>query len=123
MRSLREHPALVAGDAREQPMSRGTDLAATRFLGRWPGPAPVGPRRLAALEEALRDAFERGRASWPRVSLSLERFGAWLGARAPADLPADEAVQRLRARSRRRSWAGCRDGSSSSRSAGTGSTR
>ncbi len=77
-------------------MPGGADIATTRFLEHWRGQAPTGPR-LAALEAALRDAFERARASWPRVSLPAERFGAWLGARAPADLPADEALQQLRA--------------------------
>jgi RNA polymerase sigma-70 factor (ECF subfamily) len=71
-------------------------MATIRFLEHWRGLAPTGTQ-LAALEAALGDAFERARTSWPRVSVSAERFGAWLGARAPVDLPADEAVQRLRA--------------------------
>lgn len=77
-------------------MPAGAEPATIRFLEHWRGPEPTGPG-LAALEAALGDAFGRARASWPRVALAPEQFGAWLGARAPATLPANEAVLLLRA--------------------------
>jgi RNA polymerase sigma-70 factor (ECF subfamily) len=86
----------VTAGAEGERSAVGVDAATTSFLERWRGPAPTG-RRLAVLEAALGDALERARASWPRVSVAPARFGAWLGARAPVNSPADEAVRLLRA--------------------------
>src|ERR1700761_5120236 len=64
------------------------------FSSTYPG-VLQGAEAEGALEAALADGFERGRAAWPSVTLEASAFAAYLGERAPTDGPPSEWLSRL----------------------------
>jgi RNA polymerase sigma-70 factor (ECF subfamily) len=69
---------------------------AAAFLSRWRGPTPeaASERALTAVLEA---AVAQGQKAWPTVRLQPDVFARCLAERAPASLPAAEAVASLQA--------------------------
>jgi RNA polymerase sigma-70 factor, ECF subfamily len=64
------------------------------FLDAWPG--TLGREDASAVQQMLELALERARRHWPQVQVDAGRLAAYLGERAPLDVPAAEACRTAR---------------------------